>query len=173
MKVYVENQEGGVPQSREYLRFIVEELKPYIDRNYRTETGRDDTFLLGSSMGGLISMYGVMSYPEVFGAAACVSTHWPLHDGPNDINVTEVFIAQLKDAMPAPGNNRFYFDFGSEELDGQYEPQQQLIDRMMTELGYTNGKDWVTRKFEGAGHSESFWRERVSIPLNFLLNEEG
>ena len=169
MQVYIENQEGGTPMSREYLRFIVEELKPFIDSNYRTRHGRDDTFLLGSSMGGLISMYGVMTYPEVFGAAACVSTHWPLHVGLNDIKATEAFIARLKEAMPLPGSNRFYFDFGTEELDGRYEPHQQLIDQMMAGLGYTEGKDWVTRKFEGAGHSEGFWRERIDIPLEFLL----
>jgi oligosaccharide 4-alpha-D-glucosyltransferase len=171
MQVYIENQEGGSPLSREYLRFIVEELKPFIDSNYRTKHGRGDTFLLGSSMGGLISLYGVMTYPEVFGAAACLSTHWPLHVGLNNIEATEAFIAELKDAMPSPGSNRFYFDFGTEELDGRYEPHQRLIDQMMAELGYANGEDWVTRKFEGAGHSEKFWQKRLHIPLEFLLNQ--
>ena len=56
----------GEPRSREYLRFIIEELKPFIDANYRTRPDRDDTFLMGSSMGGLISLYGLIAYPDVF-----------------------------------------------------------------------------------------------------------
>lgn len=169
MQVYIEGHEGGQPESREYLRFIVEELKPFIDATYRTKTGREDTFLMGSSMGGLVSMYGVMNYPDVFAGAACLSTHWPLHVDLNDIEATESFINYLKDAMPEPGRHRFYFDYGTEELDGRYEPHQQRIDAMMADLGYSQGDDWVTRKFEGAGHSEKYWRERVHIPLRFLL----
>ncbi len=171
MQVYIEGQEGGKPQSREYLKFIVDELKPFIDETYRTKAGREDTFLMGSSMGGLISMYGLINYPQVFGAAACLSTHWPLHVDLNDGEATEAFIGYLRNAMPPPGENRIYFDFGTEELDGKYEPHQSMIDEMMTQLGYTQGKDWVTRKFEGAGHSEKYWRERLHIPLTFLLKD--
>jgi predicted alpha/beta superfamily hydrolase len=169
MRAYIENTEAGTPQSREYLRFIVEELKPFIDRNYRTRPGREDTFIMGSSMGGLISLYAMIRHPDVFSAAACVSTHWPLHVDLNEIDATTRFIRFLEPAMPAPDDARFYFDFGTEELDGLYEPHQQLIDAMMRRLGYTEGKNWVTLKFEGAGHSEVAWNERVHIPLEFLL----
>ena len=169
MQVYIENNEGGMPASREYLRFIVDELKPFIDRNYRTRSGREDTFMMGSSMGGLISLYGMIRHPDVFSAAACVSTHWPLHVDLNDVNATVGFIGFLDSAMPPPEATRFYFDFGTEELDGLYEPHQRLIDDMMRRLGYTEGENWVTLKFEGAGHSEVAWNERVHIPLEFLL----
>jgi len=169
MQVYIEDNEGGMPGSREYLRFLVEELKPFIDRNYRTRPAREDTFIMGSSMGGLISLYGVIRYPGVFSAAACVSTHWPLHVDLNEMAATRRFIGFLESAMPAPGSARFYFDYGTEELDGRYEPHQQLIDDMMHRLGYTEGEDWVTQKFEGAGHSEVAWNERSEVPLEFLL----
>ena len=69
---------GGPALSDGYLRFLVEELKPRIDADFRTLTGRDDTAIMGSSMGGLISLYALMKHPEVFGAAGCLSTHWPL-----------------------------------------------------------------------------------------------
>jgi predicted alpha/beta superfamily hydrolase len=173
MQVYIEDNEGGVPESSEYLRFMVEELKPFIDRNYRTRPARDDTFIMGSSMGGLISLYGTIRYPEVFSAAACVSTHWPLHVDLNDMEATRRFIAFLESAMPPPDKARFYFDFGTEELDGRYEPHQQLIDDMMRRLGYTEDENWVTRKFEGAGHSEVAWNRRAQIPLEFLLRPRG
>jgi glycosidase/predicted alpha/beta superfamily hydrolase len=169
MQAYIENNEGGMPESREYLRFIVEELKPFIDRNYRTRTGREDTFIMGSSMGGLISLYGMIRHPDVFSAAACVSTHWPLHVDLNEARATVSFIDFLQSAMPAPEAARFYFDFGTRELDGLYEPHQELIDDMMRRLGYSEGENWVTLKFEGAGHSEIAWNERVHIPLEFLL----
>jgi len=173
MQIYIENNEGGLPESREYLRFIVEELKPFIDTNYRTKQDRDDTFLMGSSMGGLVSLYGIIRHPDVFSAAACVSTHWPLHADLDETEATRRFIGFLESALPPPGNARFYFDFGTEELDGRYEPHQQLIDEMLRGLGYTRGDNWVTLKFEGAGHSEVAWRARADIPLEFLLRPPG
>ena len=79
---------GGVPlaernsiSSDEYLKFLVRELKPFIDSRYRTRRGAADTFVMGSSMGGLISAYAVTEYPNVFGGAGCVSTHWPAGNG--------------------------------------------------------------------------------------------
>ena len=161
---------GGEPLSDAYLRFLVEELKPFIDSHYRTRPGREHTYLMGSSMGGLISLYGVLEYPDVFGAAACLSTHWPLSLVTNDIRSTEAFIGYLREAIPAPGAHRFYFDFGTEELDGQYEPHQRLVDDVFRELGYETGEDFVSLKFDGAGHSEPYWRERLDIPLDFLLD---
>ena len=58
------------------LGFLAEQLKPAIDANYAARPGRDDTLLMGSSMGGLISIYALLAYPQVFGAAAALSTHW-------------------------------------------------------------------------------------------------
>jgi len=160
---------GDEPTSREYLQFIVEELKPFIDSQYRTRTGRDDTFLLGSSLGGLISLYGVTQYPEVFGGAACVSTSWPSTFTDNDPGSNTASVDFLREAIPAPGNHKFYFDYGSAEFDLEFEPHQRVIDNLMRELGYEYGELWQTHEFEGAGHSEIFWRERVHIPLKFLL----
>lgn len=58
------------------LGFLAEQLKPAIDANYAARPGRDDTLLMGSSMGGLISIYALLAYPQVFGAAAALSTNW-------------------------------------------------------------------------------------------------
>jgi hypothetical protein len=89
----------------------------------------------------------------------------------NEIEATRSFVDFLESAMPPPDSARVYFDFGSEELDGNYEPHQRLIDDMMQRLGYSEGENWVTRSFEGAGHSEIYWNERVAIPLTFLLQQ--
>jgi predicted alpha/beta superfamily hydrolase len=144
-----------------YLKYLVEELKPFVDRTYRTKSDAPSTFVMGSSMGGLISAYAMAEYPGVFGGAGCVSTHLPAGDGS--------MIDYLAKHLPAPGANRWYFDYGTETLDKLYEPYQQRMDAVMKAAGYTEGRDWVTRKFPGAEHSEKSWRERVEIPLSFLL----
>ncbi|MBA4136635.1 MAG: alpha-amylase [Opitutus sp.] len=144
-----------------YLKFLVEELKPFIDRTYRTRPEREHTFIMGSSMGGLISGYAVAEYPQVFGGAGCVSTHWPAADGA----VIDYFAQHL----PGPGAHKLYFDFGTETLDARYEPYQQRMDAALRARGYVPGPLWMTQKFIGAEHSEKSWRERVDIPLRFLL----
>jgi glycosidase/predicted alpha/beta superfamily hydrolase len=144
-----------------YLRFIVEELKPFIDRTYRTQPDPAHTAIMGSSMGGLISAYALAEYPEVFGAAACVSTHWPAGEG--------CVADYLATHLPKAGSHRLYFDFGTETLDASYEPFQQRMDAGLRALGYTAGRDWVTRKFPGADHSEKSWSERADQPLAFLF----
>jgi predicted alpha/beta superfamily hydrolase len=148
-------------KSDAYLKFVVEELKPWIDRTYRTQPERQHTFIMGSSMGGLISAYALVEYPEVFGGAGCVSTHWPAGDG--------AVIDYLAAHLPPPGRHKFYFDFGTETLDSNYEPYQVRMDAVMRAAGYVPGPDWVTRKFPGARHSERSWSERIHLPLRFLL----
>jgi predicted alpha/beta superfamily hydrolase len=156
-------EHGGEPTSDAYLRFVVDEVKPFVDRTYRTVPGRESTLVLGSSMGGLISLYALCEYPEVFSGAGCVSTHWPIANG--------AVVAWLPGALPPPGRHRIYFDYGTETLDVLYEPYQRQVDQVMVAAGYEMGRDWVTRKFEGEEHSEQSWRERVHIPLGFLLGE--
>jgi len=144
-----------------YLRFLVEELKPFVDRTYRTRPGPADTFVMGSSMGGLISAYALTEYPQVFGGAGCVSTHWPAGEG--------VVVDHLRRALPAPATHRIYFDHGTATLDSLYAPFQRRADAVMRAAGYTEGRNWVTRVFAGAEHSERAWRVRVEEPLVFLL----
>ena len=151
------------PFSDQYLKFIVEELKPFIDANYRTLTGNAHTFIMGSSMGGLISAYAVCEYPDVFGGAGCVSTHWPAGNG--------MLIDYLADKLPDPDTHKFYFDYGTETIDAAYEPYQLRADQVMEKAGYTKYQNWITRKFSGDEHSERAWRKRVHIPLEFLLSK--
>lgn len=66
----------GRSRSDAYLAFLVEEVKPAVDARFATLRDRENTFLMGSSMGGLISVHGLLRHPQVFGAAAALSTHW-------------------------------------------------------------------------------------------------
>jgi len=155
--------------SKEYLRFIVEELKPFIDSKFNTNPNRDHTFIAGSSMGGLISMYAICEYPEIFGGAACLSTHWPgvLHTA--DTMIPEAFVNYMRNYLPRPGNHLFYFDFGTTTLDAMYEPLQQKVDQVMSSKGYTEA-NWVTVKYEGEPHTEDAWSKRFDVPVKFLLD---
>ncbi len=167
-----------------YVRFLATELKPYIDAHYRTRAGRADTFVMGSSMGGLISLYALCSFPEVFGGAGCVSTHWVITNnyaafpaqfapGANgDPRIEQMAAAYrdwLREHLPAAGRHRLYFDHGTQGLDGLYGPHQQKVDALLAAKGYRPDIDWTSRVFAGAPHDESAWRERLAIPLTFLL----
>jgi predicted alpha/beta superfamily hydrolase len=152
---------GGPPLSQQYLAFLVNELKPLIDATYRTLPDRAHTFVMGSSMGGLISLDAVVEYPHIFGGAGCLSTHWPI--GQHQL------VEYFGTVLPKPGLHRLYFDYGTEALDSIYEPFQQHMDYLLLRNGYTPEETWMTRRFEGAEHNEGAWRERVHIPLRFLL----
>ena len=152
---------GGPSISDLYLKFLVEELKPFIDGQYNTLPDPANTFVMGSSMGGLISLYAISEYPHIFGGAGCISTHWPIGG--------MALVDKMARSLPDPVSHRLYFDFGTETLDRIYEPFQHRMDDHLRQAGYIEGQNWVTRKFEGAEHSEHSWRERVEIPLSFLL----
>ena len=151
-------------RSDSYLRFLVEELKPFIDQTYRTYPTCEETFIMGSSMGGLISLYALCEYPTVFRGAGCVSTHWPVVEG--------VIVPYLESALPRAGQHKLYFDYGTATLDALYPPLQKPVDDLMPLKGYEAGVDWLTRRFDGAKHNEPAWRARIDIPLNFLLKSD-
>jgi len=149
------------PLGDAYLRYLVRELKPAIDARYRTSPGRESTSILGSSMGGLISLYAICEYPEVFGGAACLSTAWTVAGG--------ITTRDLQAALPDPRTHRIYFDYGNETKEEGYEALQQQVDSQLKAAGYQEGKNWLTKHFPGEEHSERAWRKRVEIPLAFLL----
>jgi enterochelin esterase-like enzyme len=157
----------GSPLADAYLRFLVEELKPAIDARYATRPGRDDTLLMGSSMGGLISVYALLEYPQVFGAAAALSTHWITMLEDNEV-FPAAAMAYLRAKLPAPGMLKLYMDHGTTELDAQYGRAQQRIDALFKERGF-GPPQVVSRVFEGTGHNERAWSARLATPLTFLL----
>jgi predicted alpha/beta superfamily hydrolase len=158
------------PYSDLYLKFLVTELKPFIDKTFSTLKDKDNTFIAGSSMGGLISMYAICEYPEVFGAAACISTHWPGIFAVENNPIPEAFNTYLRKKLPNPKTNRIYFDYGDQTLDALYPPVQEKVDAVMTEKGFT-ADNWQTKFFPGENHSEESWAERLHIPLEFLLRK--
>lgn len=158
------------PNSDNYLKFLVKELKPFIDSAYKTNSGQAHTFVAGSSMGGLISMYAICEYPEVFGGAACLSTHWPGVFTMENNPVPAAFFNYLKTHLPSPATHKIYFDYGDQTLDALYPPLQRQADAIMKAKGY-DSKNWKTVFFEGQNHSEKAWASRFDIPALFLLGK--
>ncbi|WP_066763836.1 alpha/beta hydrolase [Sphingobium sp. CCH11-B1] len=173
----VRDSHGGQPVSDAYLRFIVKELKPHIDRTYRTRPGRSDTAVMGSSMGGLISIYAMGRYPGIFGQAAALSVHWPLVGAqavdniPADAPaiVAQAFAAWFGDSRVDPHVNRLYIDHGTATLDAHYPPFARAIEAKLAARGWQSAGIFQSRTFTGTAHDERAWAERVDIPLAFLL----
>lgn len=171
---------GGPVLSDAYVDFLVQELKPAIDARYRTLPARDDTFIMGSSMGGLISLHALTRHPDVFAGAGCLSTHWPLavpaRDGWDEAASRDAVIAAERAYLEAspldPERHRLYFDYGTATLDALYEPYQTALDPVIEGLGFTREANWTTRKFPGAEHEENAWNARLDEPLLFLLGRE-
>lgn len=150
-------------QADKYLAFMVKELKPFIDLTYRTLPNRENTTVMGASMGGLISTYAAIEYPDVFSASAGLSSHVGSARGA----AVEWFVAN----PPDPAQTRLYFDYGDQGVDGewQYPKYHAELDTGLKVAGYARGLDYVNQFYPGTGHGEQYWAARVKTPLKFLI----
>jgi enterochelin esterase-like enzyme len=168
------SQGNGKPIiSDEYLKFIVTELKPQIDRDFRTKPARKDTSIAGSSMGGLISLYAITKYPKIFGTAGAVSTHLPLAN-PNwsDEERKDIFHAwqiYVKQELGKPNGRRIWFDHGTETLDAFYRPYQENLDAALVANGWRKGRDFSSRVYAGTPHEENAWAARMDDIFGWML----
>ncbi len=158
------------PISDSYLKFLVQELKPFIDSEFSTKKDRQNTFIAGSSMGGLISLYAICEYPNVFSGAACMSTHWPGIFTIDNNPIPSAFANYLQNHLPKPNSHKIYFDYGDQTLDAMYPTLQKKVDEVLKAKGFTS-KNWVTKFFPGENHSEVAWAKRLQTPLLFLLKK--
>lgn len=152
-----------------YAAFLAKTLRSEMLNRYGVSESADSTFVMGSSMGGLMSLYAMSEYPEVFGAAACLSTHWI---GTLDGNKAfeDAMMEYLARKLPRDGHHRLYLDRGNLTLDAYYGPSQARAIDHAVEAGYSvdDGTLYIYYDPEGA-HEERSWARRVAIPLTFLL----
>jgi S-formylglutathione hydrolase FrmB len=163
-----------------YARFLIEELMPRVNKEFRTLTGPNHTAHMGSSMGGLLGFYLVTHHPEAFGSCACMSTHFPLSPavakqvfpaGASDTNpdTTPYLIKDIAAGLRAPKGARYWFDRGTLGLDSAYGPTYAAARAWLLSQGFVEGKDFVVRTYPGATHNEASWRARLADPLTFLF----
>ena len=162
----------------EEAAFVAEELKPLVDSLYTTAPGMATTFAMGSSMGALASMYLLCEYPQKFGGAACLSTHWigslNLNSdySMNDDEICANAILQyLSDHLPTDGIHRLYMDQGTKDWDAGYLKYEIRAREIVEDKGYRKENGLLyTYDAVGAGHNEWYWQQRVKLPLKFLLS---
>lgn len=164
---FVEQALLGTPRSDAYLRFLDDELAPAIARRFATRTGREHWCVMGSSMGGLISVYALCELPQRFGAAAALSTHWI---GAMERNAAhpDAACAYLERRLPDPGTVRLYLDRGTAGLDALYDEAQARVDALLAARGHRAPRV-ESHVFAGADHDETAWQQRLHLPLRFLL----
>jgi predicted alpha/beta superfamily hydrolase len=160
----------------DYIRFIVETVKPLIDSNFRTLPDAPNTGLAGSSMGGLISLFGYLNRPDVFGLCAAFSTaYWFGHEG---------LLHTIQQHNREGG--RIYLDVGTAEGDTlaywvpPLAPDRQAGDQAyvagvrrlrdaLQQGGYHEGDSLLYVEEEGGMHRESAWARRLPAALRFLF----
>ena len=143
------------PGYEAYGRFLVELIKPYIDANYRTLTGPENTAVMGSSLGGVVSFYLAWQFPEVFGMAACMSSTFGYRD---DLR------ARVENEPKRPV--RFYLDSGWPQ--DNYEVTRDLR-TLLLRRGYDEGHELIYLAFPESLHHERFWAMRAHIPIQLFF----
>lgn len=154
------NEYADTPTGKEYMNFLVNELKPFIDKTYRTLPGRNNTAVMGSSMGGLISFLCAMYHSDIFGKAACLSISLFGNHGNNLFKLLE---SKNKE------NLKIYVDTGDEALNPSYKNSFLNLEKILVSKGYNKDKDILFKIFPGQDHSERSWASRAHIPLMFLF----
>lgn len=153
-----------------YLKFLVSELKPYIDATYSVHSNKENTFVAGSSMGGLMSMYAISEYPTIFQGAACISTHWVGAMAQDNNPFPSAIFSYVSANIPDSKNHKIYFDYGDQTLDRHYPKYASTVDSLYYSKGYSQ-ENFRNLFFPEADHSEKSWQKRIHIPLTFLLKK--
>ncbi|MFC4655001.1 alpha/beta hydrolase [Rheinheimera marina] len=146
----------GQAQGDQYLQFLVTVVKPYIDQHYRTKADAANTGIMGSSMGGLISHYALLKYPQVFGRYGLFSpSYWAV--GAN--------VQQFSQQLPLPGQ-RLYFYMGLQEGGSMVPDIERLVHKLVAK-GMT-AQQAQYRLVEGADHNEAAWAAEFSRAVLWL-----
>lgn len=167
-QIYARQEHSYKVQSDAYLRFIVKELKPFIDKHYATLVERNHTFVAGASMGGLISWYAVAEYPDVFGGCLCFSTHFPGGYDLQDFTVFNTFSTYMANHLPINGSHRLWFAYGDQTLDQYYPPFHEALQEQFTKWGADPERVSI-QFFAGDDHSETSWQKQFPMALPQIL----
>lgn len=165
----------GGGKGRQYVSFIASTLKPLIDSDFRTLPDRNHTGIIGSSMGGLISLFAFFRYPQIFGYCGALSpAFWFASDS---------IFSYIKTASFTPG--KIYIDVGTQEssrlwpgrlsqraIARRYVSDAERMYELLIAKGYTAQRDICFIEEEGAHHNEAAWARRLPVALRFLLRDE-
>jgi len=145
-----------------YLEWLLDEVKPLVDRSFPTRMDREGTGTMGSSLGGLISLFAAAKYPDVFGFIGAMSPSVRWHD----YKIVDLFEDW---SGPRP---RIHLDMGGREFRGLYADARRMRDALITS-GWTLGTDLQYVEDRYGRHHEESWARRLPDALRFLLPDDG
>jgi predicted alpha/beta superfamily hydrolase len=151
---------GGADAHR---RMLVEELKPWVDRTYRTRPGPESTAIGGSSLGALAALYVALTHPETFGAAAALSP---------SVWWDDEWVVRFVDGLGHKPATRLWVDIGTREGPSAVPATRRLRDALVRK-GWSEGADLRYVEAEGARHDERAWAARMPDVLRFLFPYRG
>ncbi|MEA3426610.1 MAG: alpha/beta hydrolase-fold protein [Bacteroidota bacterium] len=151
-----DHSQFGKGEGKAYAEFLAQTLKPYIDTKYRTKKGPENTFVAGSSMGALISLYAMIQYPSVFGAAGIFS--------PSFSQAPPIYADAEK--FTSPGQPRFYLYAGGKESPTLAAELQKMADILQKKQRF------VIRKVVSplGQHNETYWRQEFAAFYQWLMS---
>lgn len=171
---------NGQLRADAYLNWIEDTLVPFIEQAYvNVGTKTQDRMVLGSSMGGLISLYALCEKPKLFGAAACLSIHTPMINfGMFEEGMVEAMVIPfnlyLEQELKADKKHKLYIDRGTETLDAYYGPYHDRLLNTLARIGYnTKNSRFLEAVVPGAAHDEKSWAKRLDVPILFMLTDNS
>ena len=139
--------------SDSYLEQIFEQIVPAIHGQFSP----GNTAVIGSSMGGLATLYAAIQHPDKFATALALSPHWIISD--------ENFARSMVEALPI--THKIWMSRGDKGLDKEYPPLQNYVDSLMRARGFTN--NYQSKVYKRSGHNERSWAKYLHDPLRFWL----
>ncbi|WP_240485069.1 alpha/beta hydrolase [Aestuariibacter salexigens] len=155
------NPRFGEAEGMQYMRFIVDTVKPMIDRQYRTLAARQHTAIMGSSMGGLMSHFALFAFPETFSKAGVFSPSYWYADAVFDFTAARTLAKDARLAMLV----------GTEEGEGMVEGLTRMRDQLR-KAGISE-QQFTSKIVQGAEHNEAFWRDEFGAAVSWLFNNNN
>lgn len=153
----VDHPEFGKEQGKAFTELLVDVIKPLIDKRYRTLSNRQNTAIVGSSMGGLMSFYALMTYPEVFSKAGVYSPAFWVSD----------YIYEIHKKNPLLEDCKIHMLVGSEEggMVPVFQKMQSILSKLMPP------ENFLSDIVEGGTHGEALWSEQFKTTYEFFYNQ--
>ncbi len=147
----------------QYLENIFGTYVPQILKSLELEISPENIALIGSSMGGLSTLYAAYKQPDKFKTALALSPHWIIGG--------DALVHRTVAELPKPGSHKIWISRGTKALDAQYEPFQDLADGLMLQKGYRRDADFISKVYKKTGHNEASWASYLDQPLRFWLKD--
>ena len=149
------NEKYGGGNADKYLDFIITTLKPYVDEHFHTKTDKDNTVIFGSSVGGLLSFYAVLKYPNVFGKAGIFSPSFWFNDNIYDLVITIPRIT-----------SKLYFMCGDHESNEMVPDLERMLEIVNTKMTI---KIYHKKIVHNGRHNETLWAKEFTEAYKWLI----